>query len=121
LSAKRQRSAKRIFSKTRKRQQLETQIFRRKCDNPGCASVIEIDPQNPPIGILVQWIAVTFMRIVNGQPKPIMKHGCQTACAVAVLQLEDAKPAEQKPEDRPDLDKLRAAATPMQPHLVRPS
>jgi hypothetical protein len=108
---------------------MDSQMIKRRCDNPTCDTVLVIDPQNPPLTELTHWIALIFTSIVDGKPAPRMKQACRKTCAVNIVNLEEDAPATtelepRKAEDKPNLAKLKAAAVatavPM-PHLIPPS
>jgi len=93
---------------------MEKQFIKRSCDSPVCDTVEVVDQQKPNIPQLARWVnLVTF--VVNHGPKgpelqPVVKQACRVQCAVNILKTMDVVPQERKPEEKPDLEKLKAAA-----------
>ena len=94
---------------------MEKQFIKRSCDSPVCDTVEIVDQQNPNIPQLARWVNLVTFVIENGQQgpqlKPVVKQACRVQCAMNILKTLATVPQDRKPEEKPDLEKLRAAAS----------
>ena len=100
---------------------MEKQFLKRSCDSPVCDTEEIIDPLNLNLQQMTRWIQLTFFKVARGpngpQIQPEARIACRQQCATNILNTfslaEEPKAgpvAVAEDPDKPDLEKLQAAA-----------